>query len=148
MKKCYKCGIERPKEEFSKTRDAKDGRTGVCKACANKAHAEYRRLNRDKIASHKKTPVARVQSRRSKLRLTYGINESQFDGMFLRQLGMCGICSIGMSGETKQLTPHVDHCHKTGKVRGLLCGACNRGMGLLKDSYENCEKAAEWLKTA
>ena len=51
----------------------------------------------------------------------------------------CDICS------TKVLTLHVDHSHVTGKVRGYLCGSCNRGIGLLKDSASICFSAGKYL---
>lgn len=42
----------------------------------------------------------------------------------------------------------VDHCHQTRKLRGLLCGSCNRGIGLLGDSVERMEAALSYLKKA
>lgn len=52
----------------------------------------------------------------------------------------CDICS------KKVKSLHVDHCHTTGKLRGYLCGSCNRGIGLLQDSVGVLEKAAAYLK--
>lgn len=59
-----------------------------------------------------------------------------------RQSGLCLICNKKEEG--KRL--NVDHSHKTGKVRGLLCGPCNRGLGDFKDNTEAMLKAIEYLK--
>lgn len=64
--------------------------------------------------------------------------------------GRCGICGILMKvpenrqGQSLQVVA-VDHDHDTGIVRGLLCNACNKGLGLFRDSIENLEKAKEYL---
>ena len=63
-----------------------------------------------------------------------------------KQDNKCFIC--GLDGScNKDGRLHVDHNHKSGKIRGLLCNYCNRGIGLLKDSSENCFKAAEYLRS-
>jgi hypothetical protein len=70
----------------------------------------------------------------------YGLTPNQIEVRIIEQNGQCAIC--------KNLfikTPHVDHNHKTGKVRGLLCGQCNTGIGHLQDSPKICFLAAEYL---
>lgn len=79
----------------------------------------------------------------------YGITQEQHDALFEQQGGKCWICEEpetmpdGRSGKTRALA--VDHCHETGAVRGLLCGRCNRGIGLLKDSPDLLGKAIQYL---
>ena len=71
----------------------------------------------------------------------YGISPQAYTEMLYSQGGACAIC-----GEVK--TKYVvDHNHKNGKVRGILCHACNVGIGNLKDSSEILEKAAEYIKS-
>ena len=60
----------------------------------------------------------------------------------MAQDGKCAICSNPQ--ENRRLA--VDHCHKTGKVRGLLCQGCNTGIGGLKDDTERIKKAIDYLK--
>jgi hypothetical protein len=61
--------------------------------------------------------------------------------MKIAQAGRCKICD--RQPQSKGL--HIDHCHSTGKVRGLLCGTCNQGIGLLKEDPELIRKAANYV---
>lgn len=64
--------------------------------------------------------------------------------MVLAQGGLCAICGELPSGKRALL--FIDHDHKTGKVRGLLCGACNAGLGYFKDTTSRMTKAIEYLE--
>jgi hypothetical protein len=76
----------------------------------------------------------------------YGITIEQFDQMVADQDGRCAICREGFKPAKKKLAVHVDHCHKTQFVRGILCARCNLGLGLFKDSAEFLQKAIDYLK--
>src|SRR5258705_11429755 len=69
--------------------------------------------------------------RKNWLKRLYGLSIEDFDKMFQKQKGLCAICKNPQSESIKSLA--VDHCHKTGKVRGLLCNGCNLSVG----NYEN-----------
>lgn len=84
----------------------------------------------------------RAKSLRIHLR-TFGLTPEMFQEMLDAQGGGCAICG-GLERKGHALS--VDHCHATGKVRGLLCGNCNRGLGLYKDNPERLIKAAEYLR--
>jgi len=73
-----------------------------------------------------------------KLRDRYGITVDQYDEMVKNQNGQCKICK-----ESVKL--HVDHCHKTGQVRGLLCNGCNRGLGYFNDNIDKLISATTYL---
>jgi len=60
------------------------------------------------------------------------------------QVGRCAICEEILSQDTKHI--HVDHCHKTNKVRGLLCANCNKGLGFFKDNTRALERAILYLQ--
>jgi hypothetical protein len=77
------------------------------------------------------------------LKKKFGISSEDFDRMLEEQNGLCGICGTSDPGGRWNRFP-VDHCHKTGKVRGLLCNNCNRGLGLL-DTEEKLRGAIAWL---
>lgn len=79
----------------------------------------------------------------------YGIDSARYTQMLDEQDHRCKICSgegFVMNKEHHKLKLVVDHCHSTGRVRGLLCHNCNRALGLLKDDVERILKAADYVK--
>jgi hypothetical protein len=70
---------------------------------------------------------------------SYGLTVEAYQLLLREQAGACAIC-----GRTANLT--VDHDHRTGQVRGLLCDPCNRGVGHLQDSPGVCGRAGEYLR--
>ena len=87
----------------------------------------------------------------SKLKNMYGITVDDYYEMLENQNGGCGICGtkVPSARKRKHVTQEmffVDHCHSTGKVRGLLCGKCNRGLGYFEDAPERLEEAANYLR--
>ena len=82
------------------------------------------------------------------LRRNYNITLERYKSMYKSQEGKCKICSgegFSMSKNKHSVKLVVDHCHETGKVRGLLCHNCNRALGLLKDNKVAIQKALEYL---
>lgn len=75
----------------------------------------------------------------------YGIGLDEYNTMFTVQQGKCAICSGEPPKNQHKKRLNIDHCHATGKVRGLLCDACNRAIGLLKDSPDLLNKAISYL---
>ena len=73
----------------------------------------------------------------------YGITIKDYDKMYEDQNGKCAICK---KEKTIKNNFYVDHCHKTKKVRGLLCMRCNSGIGYFKDNTQLMKKAIEYLK--
>lgn len=82
------------------------------------------------------------KQRRSDLKRRYGMTESDLAAMLERQEGRCAICGIngGAVGGLK-----VDHCHTSGRVRGLLCALCNTGLGMFEDDEHRMHRAAAYL---
>lgn len=77
----------------------------------------------------------------------YDLSLEQREDMELAQDGKCAICGdLPKGGKTSSSSLHVDHDHKTGKVRGLLCNNCNHAIGKLHDSPFLMEKAAAYLR--
>jgi len=70
----------------------------------------------------------------------YNLTEGEFYELFDKQDGRCAICHVEMD------KPCVDHDHKTGRVRGLLCTQCNTGLGMFKDSIRNLASAIVYLE--
>jgi len=82
----------------------------------------------------------------------HGVSYAQRQQMYDEQAGLCRICetpgSIELAEKGAAMTGRlcVDHCHKTGKVRGLICNSCNIGLGVFKDNVEVLQRAIEYLK--
>lgn len=79
------------------------------------------------------------------LNKNFGINSVEYNLMLQEQNHCCYICQIHEDKLDRSLA--VDHDHATGKVRGLLCGSCNRFLGKINDSTETVERMLEYLKT-
>jgi len=74
----------------------------------------------------------------------YGLTSEQYDEILTKQNFSCAICKEHMSGFKQALA--VDHCHSTGKVRGLLCTGCNTAIGSMKDDTERLRNAVAYLE--
>jgi hypothetical protein len=81
-----------------------------------------------------------LATREANLRHRYGIGVKDYDAMYEKQEGKCAICGI-----KRDKNLDVDHCHDTGKIRGLLCNCCNQALGLLNDDENIIKKAAEYV---
>jgi hypothetical protein len=141
FKACILCNINKPLSEFHKNRN-KDGRFNVCKKCAYIRNNHIR-----KDPTHKER--FKAYRRSNALVNRYGITLEQYFSISNKQNGKCLICNTipDPNAEHKQRSLNVDHCHKTGKIRGLLCHLCNRGIGLFKERIDLIEKALHYLKS-
>ena len=74
---------------------------------------------------------------------TYGLEAGEYAKLYTEQGGVCAICRRA-TGKTKRLA--VDHDHDTGRVRGLLCGPCNKLVGYLRNSPEAFRRGADYLE--
>lgn len=101
-----------------------------------RAAAKYRNSNRSKLAAYK-------------LKDRYNLTPEQYKKMQAKQNNRCAICGeeeTALHNHTKKpLKLAVDHCHTTGKVRGLLCQDCNRGIGKFHDDIERLRSAITYL---
>ena len=81
-----------------------------------------------------------VRLRRNRLLAVYGITVEQYDAMVRKQRGVCAICKKKGKRKTGSVL-YIDHCHRTGRTRGLLCAGCNTALGVL-------ERESRWTKSA
>lgn len=151
MKYCPKCDTILKSECFSKASKRKDGLASACKDCSSEYGKRWYRRQLE-------TQENFLEDRATKRRTYYEENKEQFRRHLLKQrYGMtleeywrldelqnheCALC--GKEELEKDLC--VDHCHETGKIRGLLCGKCNRGIGMFGDNLEGVEKVVKYLK--
>ena len=113
---------------------------------AKKKEYDNRPENRERILSQKKewreNNPDRVVVHKQNTRLKpYNLTEEEYKTKLIEQNYQCSICSTDITDKN-----HIDHCHKSGKVRGLLCRKCNIGLGMFNDNVECMEKAIEYVK--
>lgn len=95
---------------------------------------------------HANDAAWRLRSPHYMRKYLYGLSQEQFEALLATQDGRCAICgSADWPGKHRR--PYVDHCHKTGAVRGLLCGKCNNGLGMYDDDPARLRAAADYLET-
>ncbi len=121
---------------------------GLCSKCydtwlyANSGnHRSNRLLGAKKWKQNNEDKVKKL-SRNSKLLYKYGISEADYSVMYVSQKGKCKIC--GATKPEREL--HVDHCHSTGKIRGLLCLRCNGSLAWVEEILK--KKKSEWYENA
>lgn len=149
-KTCSKCKNPKSFTEFHKNRHSPDGLGHYCKPC--------KRIDlKERYAKNPKRAIAASRAWRKAnrdrhddyaLTRTHGITRAEYDAMFERQNGVCAICGRPESRRNKNrvFRLHVDHDHKTEKIRALLCHHCNAGIGHFRDQPELLEAAAAYLR--
>lgn len=140
FKKCKSCGISKSLKDFHKNAN-KDGRFNTCKKCQYSRLQEFR-----KDPQHKER--FKEYRRNNAITKRYGICIQQYNDLVNSQENKCKICGNlpNKEGPIQNQSLHIDHCHKTDKVRGLLCHLCNRGIGLFRERIDLIENAVEYLK--
>lgn len=113
--RCRLCGTEKPLSEFYVRKDTNKHRS-ECKLCMIELH-RYKNI---------------------------GVCNTRYDEMLVIQKGACAICKSELNS-SRYTKFAVDHDHRTGKVRGLLCLCCNTALGLMKDSKERLQAAITYL---
>lgn len=114
-------------------RDANKERTNLQRRLRRKNDTDWREKQNSRLRGR--------DQRHQQLKTHYGITKADYDAMLLAQGGVCAICE-----RQSQKTLHVDHCHATGRVRGLLCCGCNVGRGCFKDDSGLFIKAVLYLE--
>jgi hypothetical protein len=144
LKWCPTCKVEKSLNAYSvyKTGERKGHPAGACKDCRAALHKTRKRAD--------PTIYERIEWP-CKLKRLYGITVEQYDELLAKQNGCCAVCGSGSSYSrnykiTKRAKFSVDHCHATGKIRGLLCTRCNRAIGLIGDNIETALRMSEYLK--
>lgn len=131
-KVCSKCKIEKSVTEFTKTKcHYKYGVIGRCKECSRELCKKWRKNNHYK-----------------RLKYIYGVSLEDIKQIYKIQNELCAICGGKQIKGTNAwgVDLHIDHNHKNGKVRGLLCRNCNTGIGLFDDNPELLLKAIKYLE--
>lgn len=143
-KRCWKCKQIKPITAFYKNRAQLCGRSAECKECNRKSVKEYHQKNKDarltKMAEYRCKNRTKIKER--KLIAKYGLTFADKKRMLEHQNYKCLIGLEKISLKTAQ----VDHCHTTGKIRGLLCRECNVGLGMFTDRVDSLKRAIKYLE--
>jgi len=141
MKNCTVCKELKSFEEFYNSRNHPDGKSYRCKTCDALARKAYEQRHKEKRLSN---------IRRANRKYKYGLSEDKYQQLIHDQNGCCAICSVVLEQtgniQHKANTLCIDHDHKTGVVRGLLCSNCNRALGLFKDNVKFITNAIQYLE--
>jgi hypothetical protein len=164
MKRCLICDELKPLSEYHKAKDKPDGHRNDCKVCRKSGRkvdinatkmrcsccGELKDKTEDNFHVSKKSKFGfrrmckechKVAQRKRHLSNRYDLTVDEYDKMIDDQNGKCLIC-----GNAYKL--YVDHDHSTGKVRGLLCDGCNRGIGFLQESKTNLLNSIKYLDSS
>lgn len=164
---CKKCFLTKEIEEFPRDATKKDGYAHACKICKKEQHTKWLDINREAYnKKRREDPKVKKENRERRnqyvknkvatnpnyireqnLQKDFGLSIKDFEDLLLVQNNKCWICNIDHELyrhiEGKRFA--VDHDHKTGKIRGLLCHKCNTSLGKFQDSVEMLQKAIDYL---
>lgn len=135
-KRCPKCEEVLEASFFSLDKRAKSGLTSYCKRCNSAKTKAWQERNKERYQEG---------WRNRHLKRKFGISSDDYDRMLSEQGGGCKICGKTEAEERNSFLC-VDHCHSTGKVRGLLCDDCNVALGRVKDDVAILRAAITYLE--
>jgi hypothetical protein len=133
MKYCGGCEQQLPFDAFNRHSGKPDGYQTQCRKCIKKARQNWASNNPEK-------------RRKRKLKANYNLTTEDYNNLLKEQNYVCAICGTKDTRNKNYTFLPVDHCHKTGKVRGILCDYCNVGLGRFEDDVERLKRAIDYLK--
>ncbi len=150
-KRCSKCKTSKLTSEFYPKRSA-DGTSkpdSWCKSC--KKIQNDLSVQRNIAVVRERLRIYHIKNRekhlaackRNAIRRKYGISFGEYDALIKSQQGLCKICNEPL---TSRWLTHIDHCHDTQSVRGILCKNCNNGLGMFRENTAALRRAAEYLE--
>lgn len=133
---CKACYEQKPVSSFHKDSSSTRSYAYYCKPCATKKSRVWH-------STHKDDAAYKAKRQDSYFKTKYSVSKEVRDQMLIEQDNKCAICHVSLSADGGHT--HTDHNHQTGKIRGILCTNCNRGLGHFKDSKDNLQAAIEYL---
>lgn len=152
MHVCSKCKQEKETNQMSLDASRRGGISSWCKECRKVSARKWATSNPDKVeaqnirsrTAYREKPPEYKDVRSYMLKYRYGIDQQAYDALLESQSYACAICKRSTNDMTYHL--HTDHCHSTGKVRGLLCSPCNTYLGYIKDNPAVYEAGVKYIK--
>lgn len=168
-KVCIRCQLEKEITEFYISRKSRDQRDRYCKECKDEKYIEWRNNNKEKIKNYENTRYSKNKDKirervrqnlksknyevkkRQGLLKNYGLKWEEYNKMLEDCKKKCQICEKDFDlleeyVNKNKSQPQVDHCHITGKIRGLLCGKCNSILGYCNDNIEILKNTIIYLE--
>jgi Recombination endonuclease VII len=160
--KCNKCGEDKLLSQYTPYRAQKG--SGACNQCrvglnreerkkaprdrskVNAAAKKYNEANREKVLANalKWRQGNKDKTRAHRYKSEYGVTLVEYEQLLRQQGGNCACCGCSGNPDGKRMA--IDHCHQTGKIRGILCRKCNAGIGMLGDNIEGLLQAINYLR--
>lgn len=139
---CKKCNIEKDNDCFRARKDSSIGYQYWCRECENIANKARYKPKPKRVS--KALPDTKERKFKRMIKHRYNLTTEEYESMYLKQNKSCAICYKKLQlGSPKGL--YIDHNHKTGKVRGLLCPSCNSAIGKLKEDIDIFKRAIDYL---
>lgn len=153
--RCPRCALVLPVGAFHSNVSTKSGRSSYCRGCRSTFNVERRKALAPDLAkeigkrlyARRKPKLTPEYRRQAMLKFRYGVSIQRYEAMLVAQGGRCAICGRSAFDSTGRRLC-VDHDHGTGRVRGLLCMRCNRGIGHFEDSVTTIRAALKYLEAA
>ena len=158
-RRCTRCGVIKPRSDFYKGRpdckpchkerqrilrsDPQRRAENVRRVQAWRKANPERYLEYQRVYKEKNREQIQRANRKRHLKKQYGLSLPEYEALIEYQAGLCAICRTPEDGGL-----HIDHDHNTGSIRGLLCGRCNKALGLLDDDPQKFRAAELYLLRA
>ena len=142
---CTKCKVEKDNSLFRIRLNSKSGLQYWCKSCECQANKKRYISKPKRILIPKEKHLIKLDAFKRMLKFRYNITYQEYTEMYHLQNHSCKICKTpNYLADRKGL--QVDHCHRTGKVRALLCPKCNTLLGICNDNIDRLESSILYLK--
>ena len=148
-KKCIVCLKSKSIDQYWKNSKSKDGYKAFCRECGSEKYKLWKKENPQRVYElHKQAcdkwrkthpEKARLSCKRYRVKKRFGLTPEEYDKLI--KTGVCEICGC------TPIKIHLDHCHITSRIRGILCPKCNRGLGHFNDDSSLLMKAVQYLQS-
>ena len=145
LKLCTGCNQLKTIDSFPTVSKTNKQPRSKCKTCCAAAQRKYYAAKPNQYQAYVKKRRAKykgVHKRKANLK-TFGLTINDYDNMLLAQNTQCAICGVNKCSSGRRFA--VDHCHATGRIRGLLCLRCNQAIGKFNDNYFLLQQAADYV---
>jgi len=130
-------------EFFGKSKNYPDGMKYSCLECLRNLANKYKKRPDQQLRNRRYYLKTKFKNRKRNIKRFYNLEYEEFELLLKSQNNCCAICKISKVKLNRDLD--VDHCHRTNKVRGLLCSNCNRAIGLLKEDIKIVKELLKYL---